>query len=264
MDTRLMRALQEAEGNIYSGMSLLKGAIVFSWTLLCLFLIGRNRSFAMLAASGAAFYTSLVVLCMYLFSGIGRYLHFPAENKKIPVFIGHKLDTIFTYPLLLMALIGLISNLLAATGIFHAPPDPAAASGGSNWAAVVSAMLLPLLAFAEELLNLLIVSFIYKYAKLKGSYRIIISILLAAFVFGFLHTFGQGANAAILIGIAYIPVFFATLYTGNIWISFLAHLYNDLNTLAKAYNSSLYLVITAAVALVPTLWALKTIFRKTH
>lgn len=258
-----MRALKVAEGNIYNGMSLLKGAMVFIWTLLCLFFVGNNRNFVLIAVSGAVFYLSLVVLCMYLFKGIRAYLSFPSENKKMPIFIGHKLDTIFTYPLLLMTLIGLIGSLLSATGIFHTPPDPASASGSSGWAAAVGALLLPLLAFAEELLNLLIVSFIYRYIRVKGNYRIITSILLAALVFGLLHTFGQGANAAIFIGIIYIPVFFTTLYTGNIWISFLAHLYSDLISLTKAYNSSLHPAIIAAVSLIPAFWAVKAMFRKT-
>jgi len=100
--------------------------------------------------------------------------------------------------------------------------------------------------------------------KLMGKYRLFGSILSAALIFGILHSFGWGLNAAIPIGIAYIPVFFATLYTGNIWISFLAHLYNDLISLAKYYNSGLHLIIIAVITLIPAVWAVKAMLRKTR
>jgi len=81
--------------------------------------------------------------------------------------------------------------------------------------------------------------------------------------FGILHSFGWGLNNAIFIGITYIPVFFATLYTGNIWISFLAHLYNDLISFTKAYYGGYHLIIISAVTLIPALWAIRTMLRKT-
>jgi membrane protease YdiL (CAAX protease family) len=120
-----------------------------------------------------------------------------------------------------------------------------------------------LVAFAEELMNLFMVSFFYKYIKLPGNFRVIASILLTAMAFGSLHIFGWGAGAAIPIGVAYIPVFFATLYTGNIWISFFAHLYNDLIFYTKSYNSSYHLAIITAISIIPAVWAMKSMLRKT-
>lgn len=260
----LMRALKEAEGNVYGGVSFINGAIVSVWTLLCLFLVNKSRSFEYAAALGAAYYLVSIGLYIYLFKGINKYLSFPGRNKKMPIFIGHKLDIFFTYPILLMAIIGIISNLLAATGLFPVIPQQTAISDGTSGTAAVRAMLLPLPAFAEELMNLLLASMTYKLIRLKGNYRIIAGILPAALIFGSLHTFGQGFSAAASIGIAYIPVFFATLYTGNIWISFLAHLYSDLIALAKAYNSGLHIVITAAVSLIPALWAIRAMLRRTR
>ncbi|HYE09360.1 MAG TPA: hypothetical protein VEF53_04205, partial [Patescibacteria group bacterium] len=230
----------------------------------CLFLINKSKSFVYASFFGGAYYLSLVVLCILLFKGITNYMSFPKESKKMPVFIGHRLDTIFIYPILIMSLIGIISNLLTATGFFTAAPQQLAAAAGISIELIVKVTLLPLIAFAEELLNLLLVSFIYKYMKLMGKYRLFGSILSAALIFGILHSFGWGLNAAIPIGIAYIPVFFATLYTGNIWISFLAHLYNDLISLAKYYNSGLHLIIIAVITLIPAVWAVKAMLRKTR
>ncbi|MHB1394210.1 MAG: CPBP family glutamic-type intramembrane protease [Clostridia bacterium] len=264
MNARLKRVLEETENNIYSGVGLLNGAIVFVWTLLCLFLINKNKSFLFASAFGGAYYLSLVVLCILLFKGIIKYLSFPKENRKMPVFIGHKLDTIFIYPVLLMAIIGIASNLLTATGFFSTATQQMGAAGIATIEMITKFMLLPLIAFAEELLNLLLVSFVYKHMKLPGIYRLLGSILSAALIFGILHTFGWGLNAAIPIGIAYIPVFFATLYTGNIWISFLAHLYNDLISIAKYYNSSFHLIIIAVITLIPAVWAIRTMLRKTR
>jgi membrane protease YdiL (CAAX protease family) len=204
---------------------------------------------------------SLIALSILFFKNISKYLSFPKGNKKLPAFIGHKLDTVFTYPILLMAIIGIASNLLAATGLFPNAQQNYTPAGSTGWS-IVGCMLLPLVAFAEELLNLLLVSFLYKYMRFPRNFRIIGSILSAAMIFGILHTFGWGTNAAISIGIAYIPVFFATLYTGNIWISFFAHFYNDLICYAKNYDSSYYLLIIAAISLIPAIWSVKSMLWK--
>ena len=264
MNARLKWVLKETENNIYSGVNPLNGAIVFIWTLLCLFLINKSKSFVYASAFGGAYYLSLVVLCILLFKGITNYMSFPEENIKMPVFIGHKLDTIFIYPVLLMSLIGITSNLLTVTGFFPTVPQQMDAAVSISTELIAKVTLLPLIAFAEELLNLLLVSFIYKHMKLPGKFRLFGSILSAALIFGILHSFGWGLNAAIPIGIAYIPVFFATLYTGNIWISFLAHLYNDLISLAKYYNSGFHLIIIAVITLIPAVWAIRAMLRKTR
>lgn len=263
MRSWLMRVLEEAEGNIYNGINIGNGTIVFFWTLLCLFFVNSSSSFAVYASSGGLYYASVVLLGIYLFKDLGGYLCFPIKNKKMPVFIGHKPDTLLTYPILLMAAAGLISSLLSATGLFPAPPQ-ADVAGSSGWAEAVRLLLMPLLAYGEELINLLMVSFIYKYIKLKGKYRIITSVLSGALIFGLMHTFGQGIGAGILIGASHAPIIFAALYTGNIWVSALAHLYNNLISYAKAYNSGLHLAIIAAVSVMPVVWAVKETLKKPH
>ena len=254
---------EHMEKNIYDGINLSKGAIVFLWTILCLFVVNRGTSFLYIYISGGLFYISLLILSIILFKGMRRYLSFPKESKKIPVFIGHKLDTIFIYPVLLMSIIGVISNLLTISGLFPGAVQQVNIETSKTIELTARIMLLPLVAFSEELLNLLMISLSYKKMKLLKNFRLIGSIILAAMIFGILHSFGWGLNKAILIGISYIPVFFATLYTGNIWISFLAHLYNDLISLTKAYYGGYHLIIIAAVTLIPALWAIRTMFRKT-
>lgn len=256
------KVLNEMEKNIYGGADLLKGTIVFLWTLLCLFLFNRGTSFLCSYISGGLFYISLLVICFVFFKDMRIYWSFPKENKKMPVFIGHKPDTIFVYPIFLMSVIGIISNLLTVSGFFPADLQQMNAAGSKTIELMARVMLLPLVAFAEELLNLLMVSFLYNKMGLLRNFRLIGSILSAAFVFGILHSSAWGLNAAILIGISYIPVFFATLYTGNIWISFLAHLYNDLISFTKAYYGGYHFMIIAAVSLIPAVWAIRTIFRK--
>lgn len=255
MNFRLIRVLKEAESKVYSGVNLIKGAIALIWVLLCLFIISSIRNVTYAAVSGGLFYLSLIILCLLLFKDVGSYIRFPKENKKLPLFMGHKADIILVYPLLLMALIGIISSGLAATVLIPAVPQQAGMAG-------VRIMLLPLVAFAEELFNLIMVSFFYKHMKLFRSFRLIASILSAAMFFGIMHSFGWGIKASILTGTAYIPVFFVTLYTGNIWISFLAHFYNDLIAFVKLSYGSWHLAITAAVCFIPAAWAVKTLFRK--
>lgn len=263
MKVRFEKVARVAENNIYSGVNLPKGAIVFLWTLLCLFLINKSSDFLFSAAFGGAYYLSLVVFCLLMFKGIDKYLRFPGEKKEIPVFIGHRIDTLFTYPLLLMALIGMISSMLEAAGFSASGPENMNAAGGvSPLEFAVRSVLLSLTAFAEELLNLILVSIIYKNIRLRGNYRLIGSIFSAALVFGILHTFGWGLYASIPIALAYVPAFMATLYTGNIWISFLAHFYNDLISFTKYYYGGYHYIIIAGIALIPAVWAIAAILRK--
>lgn len=256
------KAINEMKKNIYDGINLWNGAVLFLWTLLCIFLINRGTSFLFAFIFSGLFYISLPFLCLVLFKDIRRYLSFPKENKKIPSFIGHKADTIFVYPVLLMSLIGVISNLLTVSGVF--PAALRQGNTGGNGTVELAARMLLLLpaAFAEELINLLTVSFLYNKMKLLGKFRLIGSILFSAMVFGILHSFGWGLNSAIYTGISYIPVFFASLCSGSIWISFLAHFYNDLIAFAKAYYGSYHLIVIAAVSFVPALWAIRTMIRK--
>lgn len=265
MNAKLDNIIREAENNIYIGVNLSKGAIVFLWTLLCLFLINKSNDFIYTAVLGGAYYISLVVLSLWLFKGINKYLCFPEGDKKMPVFIGHRADIILTFPIFLMSLIGIISNLLTATDFFPAAAKQMNTAGSAvAWEFAVRSILLPLIAFAEELLNLLMVSFLYKNIRLSRYFRLIGSILAAALLFGILHTFGWGINAAILTGISYIPVFVVTLYTGNIWISFLAHLYNDLISFTKYYYGSYHFIAIAVISLIPAIWAVRTMLSKTH
>jgi hypothetical protein len=257
------RVFEEMRKDIYSGINLSKGAIVFLWTLLCLFLVNRGTSFLYTYISGGLFYVSILILSFIIFKDIKKYMSFPKESKKMPIFIGHKLDTIFIYPILLMSIIGIISSLLTVSGLFPEAVQQVNTETSKTIELMARIMLLPLVAFSEELLNLLMISLLYKKMKLLKNFRLIGSIILAAMTFGILHSFGWGLNNAILIGISYIPVFFATLYTGNIWISFLAHLYNDLISFTKAYYGGYHLIIITAVTLIPALWAIRTLFRKT-
>lgn len=256
------RMLRELEKNIYSGANLPGIAIVFLWTLLGLHFTNKGTGFFYSIVSGGAYYGFLLTLCLILFKNTKSYWGFPEENGKIPVFIGHKLDTILVYPILLMSIIGVISNLLMVSGAFPEALQQTNRGGSKAIELIPRIMLLPLAAFAEEFLNLLLVSFLYNKMKLLKNFRLIVSILSAAFIFGILHSFGWGISAAILVGISYIPAFFATLYMGNIWISFLAHLYNNLIFLTKSLYGSYHFIIIAAISLIPVMWAVKDILRK--
>ncbi len=263
MDFKLARVAKEAGKNAYDGIGALNGTIVFLWTLLCLLIISiiTNSLFAL--ALAAVFYASVLLLCRVLFKDISRYMKFPGNNSKMPVFIGHKLDILFIYPLFLMVLIGLIGRVITATGLIPASPQQIHGADAGFLESAARVILIPLVAYTEELLNLLMISFFYKSMKPLGSQRFAASMLCAALTFGILHSFSWGMNTALLIGISYIPVFFITLYTGSIWISFLAHLYNDMISLAKAYNEGYHLIIIIAVSIIPAIWALRAMFRKT-
>jgi hypothetical protein len=193
---------------------------------------------------------------------MGKYLRFPKENKKMPVFIGHRMDTLFVYPILLMSLVGIISNLLTAGGIYPTAIQQTHGTVDKLIELMARITLLPLAAFTEEVLNLLLVSFIFTKIKLFGNFRLAGSILTATMVFGMLHSPGWGFYSAISIGISYLPVFFVTLYTGNIWISFLAHLYNNIISLTKTYYSGYSIIAIAVISFIPIVWAIKTLFRK--
>ncbi|MEA4847814.1 MAG: hypothetical protein VB106_11340 [Clostridiaceae bacterium] len=256
--------LKEMEKNIYSGISLSKGAIIFLWTLLCVLLINKKASGLYTVFFGILFYISLFVLCLILFKDIRRYLVFPKEDKILPRFIGYKPDIIFIYPVFLMSLIGAINNLLIASGFFPEALQRMSVEAVEPIDFIARITLLPFVAFSEELFNLLLVSLFYNKVKFPGSFRLIAGMLSATLTFSILHSVGWGLSTAVLTGISYIPVFFVTLYTGNIWISFLAHFYNDLVSVSKSYYGSLHFVMIAVICLIPVLWSIRTMVRKTR
>lgn len=255
---------KEMEKNVYGGIRLSKIAVVILWTLLGLFFINKKTSHMHTVLFGLLFYISLLILCLILFKDIRRYLSFPKYSKILPGFIGYKPDIVFVYPILLMSIIGAINNLLIASGLFPEALENMNATSIEPFEFIARIILLPFVAVAEELLNLIIVSLYYKKMKFLGNFRLAISILSAALTFGILHSVGWGLNTAILIGLSYIPVFFVTLYTGNIWISLLAHFYNDLISISKSYYGSFHFIIIAVICLIPFIWAIRTMVRKTN
>lgn len=262
MGFKLKMAATEAKRNVYEGVNLLTGTLVFIWALLCLFIINRNKSLLWASVFGVAYYFSLVIIFTVLFKGMGKYLIFPKENKKMPVFIGHKMDTLFVYPILLMSLIGIISNLLTAAGFYPTNIQQVHSTSNEFIELMARITLLPIAAFAEEMLNLVLVSLFYINMKLPGRFRLAGSMLAAALAFGILHSSVWGLYGAISIGISYLPVFFATLYTGNIWISFLAHLYNNIIALTKSYYGDSFIIVILVITFIPIIWSIRTLFRR--
>jgi len=262
MRTISEKIYKELEKNIYDGINLPKGAIVLFWAFLCLYFVNLKTSRLYTVFFGILFYISMLALCLILFKDIKRYLSFPKENRKLPRFIGYKPDIILVYPIFLMSLVGAINNLLIASGIFPEALQKMSAAVSDPIELFAKTITLPLVAFTEELINLLLVSFAFNKMKFLGNFRLIISILLAALTFGMLHAIGWGLKTALLIGISYIPVFFTTLYTGNVWISFLAHFYNNFISLFKSYYGNFHFIIVAAICLIPFVWAIKAMVRK--
>jgi hypothetical protein len=262
MGFKLKTAAAEIKKNIYEDDKLNAGALVFLWALLCLFIINRMNSLLWAIAAGAIYYLSMTVFCIIFFKGISKYLVFPKENKKIPVFIGYKIDTLFVYPILLVALTGVISNLLAAAGLVPTAVPQLKAAGNGFLMQLSRLSLLPLAAYGEEILNLLMVSFFYTNLKLSGNLRLACSIPAAAFAFGVLHVSGWGIPGAVSVGISHIPLFLTTLYTGNIWISFLAHLYSNIISMTKAWYGGSFVTATAVLTFIAAIWSARVQFRK--
>lgn len=262
MEFKLKTAAAEIKRNIYEDDNLNAGALVFLWALLCLFIINRIKSQLWATAAGAIYYLSMTVFCMIFFRGINKYLAFPKKNKKISVFIGHKMDTLFVYPILLAALTGVISKLLAAAGLVPAAVPQLTDAGNAFFMQPARFLLLPLAAYGEEILNLLMVSFFYTNLKLSGNLRLACSIPAAALAFGALHIFAWGVPGAVSVGVSHIPLFIATLYTGNIWISFLAHLYNNIISMTKDWYGDGFVTAIAVITFITAIWSAWVQFRK--
>ncbi|MDD3706246.1 MAG: hypothetical protein PHC45_09330 [Clostridiaceae bacterium] len=257
------KIFRELVKNVYDGINLSKIAIVILWTLLGLFFINKRTSHMYAVLFGLLFYISLLILCLVLFKDIKRYLSFPKDSRILPRFIGYKQDIIFVYPILLMSVIGAINNLLIASGLFPKVIQNMNVTPIEPIEFVARISLLPFVAVSEELLNLIIVSLYYNRMKFLGSIRLPVSIFIASLTFGIMHSVGWGLNTGILIGLSYMPVFFITLYTGNVWISLLAHFYNDFISVSKSYYGSFHFIIIASLCLMPFIWAIRTMVRKT-
>lgn len=262
MGSGLKKAVSEAERNIYGGIGYTKGIIVYFCALLCLFVINGIEDPFWATLAGGTFYISLGAACVFLFKGINRYLVFPVKNKKVPLFIGHRIDTVFVYPVLLMASTSLISSLLSMAGLHPANLQPTAGPSSVTGLLSLRFLLLPPAAFAEEMLNLLVVSFFYTYLKLPRVPKLLSTMVTASLAFGLLHFSAWGLPGSVSIGFSYMPVFFATLYTGNIWISFLAHFYSNVIAFSRTYYSGSQILVISAIVFMPVIWSLKSIFKK--
>ncbi|MGE5633228.1 MAG: type II CAAX prenyl endopeptidase Rce1 family protein [Caulobacteraceae bacterium] len=252
--------IKRAENNIYRDISFLGVALVIGWTVACLILTGTSKSFGYSFVFGAIYYISLILLCLAVFKNIGKYFGSPFKLNSIPKFIGSRLDIVFTYPVFLVSFIGVVSSMLTLSGLVPRSPEPLTGINITTDEVFVRFFLLPFVAFAEELLNLIVVSFLYKCLKVLRSSRLLASVLTASAVFGFLHSFGWGFGAALSVAVSFLPVFFVTLYTGNIWISVLAHLYNDIIASIRAYNGSYATAMIAVIVFVPVVWSIAAAF----
>lgn len=262
MEPGLKKAVSEAGSNTYRSIGYLKSMMVYLWALLCLFVLNGIKDPLWATLAGGIFYISLGAACTFLFKGITRYLVFPAENKKVPIFIGHRIDTVFVYPILLMTITSLISRILSIAGLHPAAMQPMDGSGAGTGLLLLRFVLLAPAAYAEEMLNLLMVSFFYTHHKLFGAPRLLSAMAAAALAFSLLHVSAWGLPGSVSIGLSYMPIFFATLYTGNIWISFLAHFYSNVIAFSRTYYSGSHILVISAIAFIPVIGSLKSLLRK--
>lgn len=102
---------------------------------------------------------------------------------------------------------------------------------------ITKVILLPLLVFEEESLNVLIVITISKFLskRMKRGW-FYIAILLTSCFFGFLHVTAWGWESAISRMFIHIPFIFSILYFRTAWISMLAHFYQN----ALTYTNIIY------------------------
>lgn len=248
------------ESNICKEINSFGAVTIFVWTVICLSYINIINSFSYVYAVGALYYISFIIICLIGFKGIRTYLQSPFKLNNIPEFIGKKLDVVFSYPIFLLSLISILNKIMEITGLVprNFQQLPQAEGAGFMLARLI---MLPIAALSEELLNLIAVSFIYKHLKVLKQLRLLISIIAASALFGLLHSFAWGGQAVLPLAVAFVPSFILTLYTGNIWISTLAHLYNNIaasaGMLGKGYSHNVLVLLV----IVPAAWAIVSIIK---
>lgn len=201
------------------------------------------------------YYIILAVLCILNHKGMREFLKLPSGKGKLPGFAGPGIDVFFTYPVLLAALISTVNSLLVLAGAIPHDAQGLSTIDLSLAGLIGRSIFLPVVAFAEELFNLLLMVFIYNTIKARTNAGLAASILVAAAAFGLLHAFSWNLGAAAAIGISFIPVFAMTLYLKSIRVSVLAHFYNDLITVTGMY-SLFYSKLVIAVLLLPCVFGL--------
>lgn len=251
----LNHVLKQSESNICREISTFGGSIAFGCALVCLICIDRINSFVFAYAAGVIFYVLIILTALKCFNGLSSYLDSPFKNDNIPIFIGKRLDVLFSYPVFLLAAINILSRITVMAGSTHDKLQYAPETAYAPGFIIMRLAMLPVVALSEELLNLVIVSSVYNTLKPLKQLRLPLSILAASALFGFLHSFAWGGQAALNLAVSFVPVFVVTLFTGNIWISTLAHLYKDIAATAgligEVYSLGIYLLIT----IVPAVWA---------
>lgn len=102
---------------------------------------------------------------------------------------------------------------------------------------IINLLLLPLLVFEEESFNVMMIigltSLLSK--RMKHGWFILV-VLATSCLFGFIHVFAWGWEAAISRMFIHIPFIYSILYFRNAWISMLAHFYQN----ALTYTSVIY------------------------
>lgn len=247
--------LKQSESNISGEISTFDGSVAVVCTLICLICIDRIDSFAYAYAAGTIFYVLIILLALRCFNGLSSYLASPFKHNNIPIFIGKRLDVVFSYPVFLLAIINILNRIMVMAGSIPDKLQYAAETAYTPGFIIMRLAMLPIVALSEELLNLIIVSSVYNTLKPLRQLRLPLSILIASALFGLLHSFAWGGQAALNLAVSFVPVFVVTLFTGSIWISTLAHLYNDIAATAGLMGEVYSLGIYSLIVIVPAVWA---------
>lgn len=262
------QVIRQSERNMPAQVNSFRGIALIVWTIISLAFINRMNTFVQAYAAGIMQYIIFAIIAAVCFKGISAYFESPFRLQSMPRFIGKKMDVLFIYPFLLLSIINILNKVMETAGILPQDFQHAPQAGMTTAFITMRFIMLPIVALAEELFNLIAVSLIYKHLTPFNKLRLPISITAAAALFGFLHSFAWGGQAVVPLAISFAPTFIVTLYTGNIWISTLAHLYNDIAANAGMLGEGYSYAAAALLAAVPAAWAsaslLKACFKKNY
>lgn len=232
--------------------------MAITWLYLLLSTFARQYSLM----TAVLFYTLILFFIRKHIDILKPYIVPPLSDARLPVFVNKPADLLLIYPFFLVAAINIINRALIFSGIVPEDPQRLGAIGSTFAGFAARCFAAPFIALTEELLNLLVFLAIYKLLCFMKTGRLACSIIIASLAFGLLHSLNWGPAAALTLGVSFIPVFLALVYTGKLWTGVFAHMFLDILASARIHSLAAYRWTAGLFALSVLLCSLWAFMRK--
>lgn len=183
------------------------------------------------------YYLITLLICSKNMKVISIFLDNPFKSN---INITKILNTIYFYPYYVIMSGVLIVIIPEIMGWLQSDPQGLSNANITIDLYMKKLVMLPIVVFVEEICNLIIYILISNWlSKAIKKYWAAGAIILSSFIFGLLHVTVWNFQTAINLGLMHIPYFFSIAFLGNIWVSIIAHGFQNAIGYSVAYHSNI-------------------------